>query len=77
MRARIIYRPHNHLRRVEERAGARPDPVDRLRFVREHVDPREIPGTPELAKPGRIMAWIKGAITHLLPVRRKGQENHS
>jgi hypothetical protein len=73
MTARIVWKPRRKLRRIEKQACETPDPVDRLRYVREQMDPNQPSNAFQWWNPLRLAARISAAIGAALP--RKRQEN--
>ena len=77
MTARFVWRRHTGVRLIEERAARTPDPVERLRYVRNQMDSREVRERPgwRLAKGIGIALATLAAILAVLLVRRILSEN--
>ena len=70
MMARIVWKPRKTVRRIEKRARQTVDPLERLRYVRNQMDSRELPGLFRWWPVRRIAAWISAAIAVALLVWR-------
>jgi len=69
MTARIVWKRRQSVRRIEKRARQTADPLERLRYVRNQMDPRE-PPDPFRWPVRRIVPWISAAIGVALLVWR-------
>jgi hypothetical protein len=70
MTARIVWKPWNSVRGIEKRARQTADPLERLRYVRNQMDSRELPDLFRRWPVRRIAAWISAAIGVALLVWR-------
>jgi hypothetical protein len=70
MMARIVWKPRKTVRKIEKRARQTADPLERLRYVRNQMDSKELPDLFRWWPAGRIAAWISAAIMVALLVWR-------
>ena len=70
MRARIVWKLRKSVRKIEKQARQTADPVERLRYVRNQMDSRELPDPFRWWPVRRIAAWISAAIAVALLVWR-------
>ena len=70
MTARIVWKQQNSLRGIEKRARQTADPLERLRYVRNQMDSKELPGQSRWWPIRRIAAWISAVIAAALLVWR-------
>lgn len=70
MMARIVWKPRKTVRKIEKRARQTADPLERLRYVRNQMDSRELSDLFRWRPVRRIAAWISAAIAVALLVWR-------
>ena len=70
MAARIVWIPRRIVRRIDKRARQTADPLERLRYVRNLMDSRELPALLRWWPIRRIAAWIWPVIAAALLVWR-------
>ena len=70
MMARIVWIPRKTVRRIEKRARQTADPLERLRYVRNQMDSKELFDLFRWWPVRRIAAWISAAIVVALLVWR-------
>ena len=70
MMARIVWKPWKTLRKIEKRACQTADPLERLRYVRNQMDSRELSALFRWRPVRRIAAWISVVIVVALLVWR-------
>jgi hypothetical protein len=68
MTARITWKLRSSVRGIEKRARQTTDPLERLRYVRNQMDSREIPDPTQWRLIRRIAAWITAVIVVALLV---------
>ena len=70
MMARIVWKPWKTVRKIEKRACQTADPLERLRYVRNQMDSRELSDLFRWRPVRRIAAWISVVIVVALLVWR-------
>ena len=70
MMARIVWKPRKTVRKIEKRARQTADPLERLRYVRNQMDSKELFDLSRWWPVRRIAAWISAAIVVALLVWR-------
>jgi hypothetical protein len=70
MMARIVWKPRMTVRKIEKRAQQTADPLERLRYVRNQMDSRELSDLFRWWPVWRIAAWISAVIVVALLVWR-------
>jgi hypothetical protein len=70
MTARIVWKQRQSVRGIEKRARQTADPLERLRYVRNQMDSKELPDRFRWWPVGRIAAWISALIAVALLVWR-------
>ena len=70
MMARIVWIPRKTVRKIEKRARQTADPLERLRYVRNQMDSKELFDLFRWWPVRRIAAWISAAIVVALLVWR-------
>jgi hypothetical protein len=70
MTARIVWKQRQSVRGIEKRARQTADPLERLRYVRNQMDSRDLPCPSQWWPVRRIAAWISAAIGVALLVWR-------
>ena len=70
MMARIVWKPRKTVRKIEKRAQQTADPLERLRYVRNQMDSRELSDLFRWWPVWRIAAWISAVIVVALLVWR-------
>ena len=70
MMARIVWKPWKTVRKIEKRACQTADPLERLRYVRNQMDSRELSALFRWRPVRRIAAWISVVIVVALLVWR-------
>ena len=70
MMARIVWIPRKTVRKIEKRARQTADPLERLRYVRNQMDSKELPDLFRWRPVRRIAAWISVVIVVALLVWR-------
>jgi hypothetical protein len=68
--ARIVWKPRMTVRKIEKRAQQTADPLERLRYVRNQMDSRELSDLFRWWPVWRIAAWISAVIVVALLVWR-------
>jgi len=70
MMARIVWKPWKTVRKIEKRACQTADPLERLRYVRNQMDSKELSDLFRWRPVRRIAAWISVVIVVALLVWR-------
>jgi hypothetical protein len=70
MMARIVWKSRKTVRKIEKRARQTADPLERLRYVRNQMDSRELADLFRWRPVRRIAAWISVVIVVALLVWR-------
>lgn len=70
MMARIVWKPRKTVRKIEKRAQQTADALERLRYVRNQMDSKELSDLFRWWPVRRIAAWISAAIMVALLVWR-------
>ena len=70
MMARIVWKSRKTVRKIEKRARQTADPLERLRYVRNQMESRELSDLFRWRPVRRIAAWISVVIVVALLVWR-------